>query len=254
MTSTRSATIRPSSSASRRIGVMQEPVEVAVLDVGDQGVGLADAGDGEDDRHRELERLEVEAPRRTVSANVAEGAHVHDVEEHRHDQRRDDRLGLARQPAHGPAGRPRARSARKPAVRGRIAVDAADGRRAGVVTAVLIVSPSWMRLPVSSRKTSSSVGVRSVRAAHPDAGLGQRHRHGADGGGAVGGAGQDLAARDRRPSRSTSRRLDARRGRVVVAVDLDDDEVGADACASAPRACPRPRCVPPLMMPTRSAS
>ena len=62
-TSAKSATISPSSRAGRLIGRQQQPVEVAVLDVGDEGGGPGDAGDGEDDRHRELERLEVEARR-----------------------------------------------------------------------------------------------------------------------------------------------------------------------------------------------
>ena len=68
----------------------QQPVEVAVLDVGDDDAGARDPGDAEDDRRRELERLVVEAGRHGVG-EVRERADVHEVEEDRDDERRQRR-------------------------------------------------------------------------------------------------------------------------------------------------------------------
>ena len=188
---------------------------------------------------------------------ACERADVHDEEEHRDDERRDDGLRLARD-ARGWRGR-RPRRGRRgsppcgPGSSRRWPVDGAsvghDGRR-------VIVSPSsWMRLPVSSRNTSSSVGVRSVRSRTRDAALVERDRHRADRRPAPSVGGD---RRSRRRGRSTS--LDAghrpqRVGRASASPSTsDDDHVGADRRASARRACPRPRCGPRSMMPTRSAS
>ena len=100
-----------------------------------------------------------------------------------------------------------------------------------------------MRLPVSSRNTSSSVGVRSVRSrtgrrrcrpARPPPGRSSRRRR-------------------RRVTTSSSCRAPRRRSRpatasaarrtadAAVAVDPDDDDVVADAALQLGRACPRRR-------------
>src|SRR5215208_2203527 len=78
-------------------------VPVAAGDVQDQGIAARGAGRREQDRDRELEGGVVADPE-LLLGHVAKGADLHHEEEHRDDQREDEQLGLAQDPADGPAG------------------------------------------------------------------------------------------------------------------------------------------------------
>ena len=73
----------------------RKAIEIAPLYVQHQDVRPAEARNREQRRHRNLERLVIEAPG-YVLRQILQRSHVDHEEEHRNDQRRDHRLDVAR--------------------------------------------------------------------------------------------------------------------------------------------------------------
>ena len=159
-----SAAMWPSRIAKRRTGCEQQPVEVAVLDVEHERRGSRHAGDAEQDRRRQLEGREVEA-RDLALGEARQRPDVDEEEEQGDEDRRDHRFEVAWDGAQRPAG-DRRRVGQEP---GRARFDwprrsqGGCGRWSSTPTSSRR-SSCRMRLPVSSRNTSSSVGVRNVRS------------------------------------------------------------------------------------------
>ena len=145
----------------------QQPVEVAALDVGDERARPRHAGDGEDDRHRQLERLEVD------DGPAALGEVLQ-----RADFTTKKNTGVISAGMKNSGSRNAPRIARSAIVtkscnlderRARGAdADADRGRAWCVVMTCLRFGVRWVRRsaakcePVTWRNTSSSVGVRRV--------------------------------------------------------------------------------------------
>ena len=242
----------------------QQPVEVAVLHVEHERRRPRHAGDAEQDRRRHLERRVVEA-RRCCSVSRSSVAMFTTKKNSGDEHRRDDGLEVAGHGPQGPAGdggdvvdeAGRAGRGARRSTAGRQRWSSC--RRSCVVVVagrrlVLRSSSCSMRVPVSSRNTSSSVGVRSVRsrtatsqpasatatglmAAEP---LSVAMTSSLPCASTLVHAGDALERPAHTPAASPSTRA------TMTSVPTDALELG--------RACPRRRCGRWSMMPTRSAS
>ncbi len=211
----------------------QEPVEVAALDVGDQCPCPRDTGDREDDRHRELECLEV-LDGAAALREVLERADVHHVEEHGGDQRGNEELGLAKGAAYGAAGdreevvQPRRaprerRGHRRRCHRGRGGGRHDDASGSGSLGSSLSAKCE----PVTCRYTSSSVGRAQGERPHRHPASVERDGDLGDQAGPVGGHHGEFVVVDLDLVDAVDRANGVGRG-SHVAVDLGLDEVGAD--------------------------
>ena len=94
MTSTKSATVNPSSIVQSIDRSQRQAVEVARLNVRYHRHGARDACHGEDDAHRQLERLIIDAW--YALGDILQRPDIDRIEEHRDDKCRINRLRVAR--------------------------------------------------------------------------------------------------------------------------------------------------------------